>query len=282
MPDFRSPEFLLGHVRHTLSFYEGRCIDPTGGFFHFYKDDGTVYDRRTRHLVSSTRFVFNHAMAFRHFGKAEQQAAVRHGLDFLKRAHAQPQGGYAWQVDWQGYRVKLMHHLSSLEPDRVYRLSDLVSWIAEFDPELIGSRASVAVLHPSRIETDLTGPDGLRALLRHTMETMLSWLGLVDFVPIGADEAGVRDPRAVVTILDLADFTEADLTAAKLMNADLKGANFTHAILRRAKMNGADLRVQTAKLPNGTIYESPVRFIESKFGDKIGRASCRERVSSPV
>lgn len=97
-----------------------------------------------------------------------------------------------WQVDWQGYRVKLMHHLSSLEPDRVYRLSDLVTWIAEFDPELIGSRASVAVLHPSRIETDLTGPDGLRALLRHTMETMLSWLGLVDFVPIGADEAGVR------------------------------------------------------------------------------------------
>ena len=102
MPDFRSPEFLLGHVRHTLSFYEGRCVDPTGGFFHFYKDDGTVYDRRTRHLVSSTRFVFNHAMAFRHFGEADQQAAVRHGLDFLKRAHAQPQGGFAWQVDWQG------------------------------------------------------------------------------------------------------------------------------------------------------------------------------------
>ena len=102
MPDFRSPEFLLGHVRHTLSFYEGRCVDPTGGFFHFYKDDGTGYDRRTRHLVSSTRFVFNHAMAFRHFGKADQQAAVRHGLDFLQRAHAQPQGGFAWQVDWQG------------------------------------------------------------------------------------------------------------------------------------------------------------------------------------
>ena len=31
--------------------------------------------------------------------------------------------------------------------------------------------------------------------------------------------------------------------------------------------NGADLRVQTAKLPNGTVYESPVRFVESKFGD---------------
>lgn len=79
--------------------------------------------------------------------------------------------------------------------------------------------------------------------------------------------ARLRSVQFNRTILDLADFTEADLTAAKLMHADLKGANFTQAILRRAKMNGADLRVQTAKLPNGTIYELPVRFIESKFGD---------------
>jgi len=100
LPDFRSPEFLLGHIRHTLSFYDGRCIDPAGGFFHFFKDDGTVYDRRTRHLVSSTRFVFNHAMAYRRFGRPEHQDAVHHGLRFLHTAHAQPQGGYAWQIDW--------------------------------------------------------------------------------------------------------------------------------------------------------------------------------------
>ena len=98
MPDFRDPEFLLGHIRHTLSFYDGRCLDPTGGFFHFFKDDGTVYDRQTRHLVSSTRFVFNHAMAFRHFGDRTYQDAARHGLRFLQQAHAQPQGGYAWQL----------------------------------------------------------------------------------------------------------------------------------------------------------------------------------------
>jgi len=101
MPDFRSPEFLLAHIRHTLSFYEGRCMDTSGGFFHFFKDDGTVYDRRTRHLVSSTRFVFNHAMAFRRFGGTHRLQAVRHGLAFLHAAHAQPQGGYAWQIDWQ-------------------------------------------------------------------------------------------------------------------------------------------------------------------------------------
>lgn len=105
MPDFRSPEFLLGHIRHTLAFYEGRCLDPSGGFFHFFKDDGTVYDRRTRHLVSSTRFVFNHAMAYRRFGGAQRQQAVRHGLAFLHTAHQQPQGGFAWQIDWHEGRA---------------------------------------------------------------------------------------------------------------------------------------------------------------------------------
>jgi mannose/cellobiose epimerase-like protein (N-acyl-D-glucosamine 2-epimerase family) len=105
MPDFRSPEFLLGHIRHTLAFYDGRCLDPTGGFFHFFKDGGTVYDRRTRHLVSSTRFVFNHAMAYRRFGDAAYQEGARHGLRFLQQAHAQPQGGYAWQVSWDGQRA---------------------------------------------------------------------------------------------------------------------------------------------------------------------------------
>jgi mannose/cellobiose epimerase-like protein (N-acyl-D-glucosamine 2-epimerase family) len=101
-PAFRTPDFLLGHIRHTLSFYDGRCLDPTGGFFHFFKDDGTVYDTRTRHLVSSTRFVFNHAMAYRRFGDPAYQDAARHGLRFLHDAHAQPQGGYAWQLDWDG------------------------------------------------------------------------------------------------------------------------------------------------------------------------------------
>lgn len=105
LPNFRSPEFLLGHIRHTLSFYDGRCLDATGGFFHFFKDDGTVYDRQTRHLVSSTRFVFNHAMAYRRFGNPAHLEGARHGLRFLQQAHAQPQGGYAWQLAWDGRRA---------------------------------------------------------------------------------------------------------------------------------------------------------------------------------
>jgi mannose/cellobiose epimerase-like protein (N-acyl-D-glucosamine 2-epimerase family) len=113
MPNFRSPEFLTGHILRTLAFYEPVSRDPSGGFFHFFKDDGTVYDRRTRHLVSSTRFVFNHAMAYRRFGRPDDLAAARHGLAFVQHAHVQPGGGYAWQIDWHDARATVQdgtHH----------------------------------------------------------------------------------------------------------------------------------------------------------------------------
>jgi mannose/cellobiose epimerase-like protein (N-acyl-D-glucosamine 2-epimerase family) len=98
-PAFRSAEFLRAHIAHTMAFYHPHCIDLQGGFFHYFKDDGKVYDRSHRHLVSSTRFVFNYAMAAREFGKTQYIAAARHGLSFLRGTHRSPlDGGYAWTV----------------------------------------------------------------------------------------------------------------------------------------------------------------------------------------
>jgi len=63
-----------------------------------------VYDATHRHLVSSTRFVFNYAMAAREFSEdpavhAEYVAAARHGLRYLREAHRDPEsGGYAWTL----------------------------------------------------------------------------------------------------------------------------------------------------------------------------------------
>lgn len=99
---FRTRDMLLTHIAHTMRFYHPRCIDPSGGFYHFFLDDGTVSDHRTRHLVSSTRFVFNYAMAYRQFGDPAYLAAARHGVDFLRQAHRNAAtGGYAWQLTWQ-------------------------------------------------------------------------------------------------------------------------------------------------------------------------------------
>jgi len=104
-PDFRSPSLLRDHVLKTMAFYDARCVDPSGGFFHFFKDDGRVYDRSTRHLVSSARFVITHAMAARHFPQHERAGAwlqaARHGLAFLEQAHRDPETGhYAWLLHW--------------------------------------------------------------------------------------------------------------------------------------------------------------------------------------
>ncbi len=99
LPDFRSPAFLRAHIAHTMAFYHPRCIDPAGGFFHYFKDDGTVYDASHRHLVSSTRFVFDYAMAYRATGNPEYLEALHHGLRYLRDRHRNPAtGGYAWTL----------------------------------------------------------------------------------------------------------------------------------------------------------------------------------------
>ncbi|MDQ2696272.1 MAG: AGE family epimerase/isomerase [Pseudomonadota bacterium] len=97
-PDFRDPAFLLRHIETIMAFYHPRCIDrDSGGFFQHFRDDGSIYDAATRHLVSSTRFVFNYAMAARCFGRNDYQDVVRHGLAFLRDRHRNPvTGGYAW------------------------------------------------------------------------------------------------------------------------------------------------------------------------------------------
>jgi len=96
--NFRSRSFLLSHVQSILDFYD-KSVDPKGGFYQFYKDDGTVYDPYTRHLVSSTRFVFNYAMAYIHYGKIEYLDRTRHGVEYVRNIHRNPKtGGYAWVI----------------------------------------------------------------------------------------------------------------------------------------------------------------------------------------
>ena len=101
MVNFQSRRFLEQHIAKTLQFYEPRAVDPAGGFFHYFLDDGTVYNTTHRHLVSATRFVFNGAMAKRHSGRAAVADWARHGLAHLA-AFRLPSGLYAWTVN-HGY-----------------------------------------------------------------------------------------------------------------------------------------------------------------------------------
>ncbi|WP_342114221.1 AGE family epimerase/isomerase [Pseudoduganella sp. OTU4001] len=98
-PNFRSPAVLLAHAGHTMRFYHPRAIDPNGGLYHYFKDDGTVYDAQHRHLVSSTRFVFTYSMAYRHFQDPAYLQGARHAVSFLREAHRNADGSYAWMLN---------------------------------------------------------------------------------------------------------------------------------------------------------------------------------------
>ena len=100
VPVFRDRGFLLGHAQSIMDFYHPVCIDKeSGGFFHHFRDDGSVYDSSTRHLVSSTRFIFNYSMAFIHLKNDEYLNEIRRGIDFLRNSHLnQKTGSYAWTL----------------------------------------------------------------------------------------------------------------------------------------------------------------------------------------
>ena len=100
-PNFKDKEFLIGHIKSIMGFYHPHCIDnETGGFFQHFKDDGSIYDLDTRHLVSSTRFIFNYSMAAMQFNHVEYIDAAKHGSDYLRQHHLNKDtGGYAWMMN---------------------------------------------------------------------------------------------------------------------------------------------------------------------------------------
>lgn len=97
LPNFESQDFLKQHVQRTLDFYAPRAFDPQGGFFHYFSDDGSVYNRDHRHLVSATRFVFNWCMAFAHNPLDHYRQWADHALAHLQ-AFRRPDGLHAWTL----------------------------------------------------------------------------------------------------------------------------------------------------------------------------------------
>ncbi len=98
-PDFADATFLDQHIQSILDFYAPNVRAPDGGFHQCFLDDGSVYDEGMRHLVSSTRFVFNYATAYQRSENAEQLQWAVDGMDFIKRVHKQPSGHYAWVIE---------------------------------------------------------------------------------------------------------------------------------------------------------------------------------------
>lgn len=98
-PDFTSVDFLHQHIQSILDFYAPNVRAEDGGFHQCFKDDGSVYDHGMRHLVSSTRFVFNYANASLHDPDSSHLQWAIDGMEFVNRVHRQPSGHYAWVIE---------------------------------------------------------------------------------------------------------------------------------------------------------------------------------------
>ncbi len=94
---FRDAAFLRDHIRSIMSFYHPVCIDKElGGYINQLRDDGSVFDRTTKHLVGTCRFVYNYSLASLILDEPTYRKAASHGLRFLQETHRQPDGGFAW------------------------------------------------------------------------------------------------------------------------------------------------------------------------------------------
>lgn len=98
---FKERDFLIDHIQSIMDFYHPNCIDSEkGGFYQHFKDDGTIYDAKTKHLVSSTRFIFNYSMASINLKNDEYFNLVKHGIDYLRNFHLNKlTGGYSWILE---------------------------------------------------------------------------------------------------------------------------------------------------------------------------------------
>ncbi len=97
--NFYQKDFLEKHSQDILAFYDDIVIDPTGGYFQNFYDNGELFDQGFKQLVSSTRIVVNYALAGLEFDNDKYLAHAKHGLDFIEQKHWQESSqSYAWTL----------------------------------------------------------------------------------------------------------------------------------------------------------------------------------------
>ncbi len=102
--DLWSRSFLQDQIEKIVNFYYPECIDEKlGGYINQFRDDGSIFDDQTKHLVGTCRLVYIFSIAAILTEKSEYKEAARHGVQFLLNHHRQSKGGYAWILE--GLRV---------------------------------------------------------------------------------------------------------------------------------------------------------------------------------
>jgi len=94
--NFRDSIFVKNHAFELIEFYKPRVKDEQyGGYYCAYLDDGTVYDKDIKDLISITRFILNFSFGMLLDSNKNYKDYIRHGLEFLEIIHRdEVNGGY--------------------------------------------------------------------------------------------------------------------------------------------------------------------------------------------
>ncbi|MTW87074.1 AGE family epimerase/isomerase [Virgibacillus dakarensis] len=105
-PNFKVQAFLKQHIVDTVNFYAPRCIDAeTGGYINCFLDDGTICDKKTKHLVGQSRFIYIFSIAAMISDSSCYKQMAEWGLKFLQHHQRDPKnGGYYWVL--KGLKVE--------------------------------------------------------------------------------------------------------------------------------------------------------------------------------
>lgn len=100
---FRDKGFIQQHIKSILDFYQTNIVDKiNGGFNQNFYDDGSLMESELKHLVSSTRMVFNYCKAYDLFADEKYLILVKQGMDFITHAHfEQNRNAYNWVLAGQ-------------------------------------------------------------------------------------------------------------------------------------------------------------------------------------
>lgn len=78
-------------------------------------DAGTLFDKKNRHLVGSTRMVFNYCKAYALFGAEHYKTGAIHGLNYVAARH--------WDENRRGYHWTLREHEPVDQTNHCYGLA---------------------------------------------------------------------------------------------------------------------------------------------------------------
>lgn len=94
-------EFVKNHAFKTMEFYLPGCVDKKdGGYYQGYLRDGEIYERNTKDLIGTARFIIDFSLLELFQTSNEYLELVEHGLEFLFDEHKDRKyGGYFQTVE---------------------------------------------------------------------------------------------------------------------------------------------------------------------------------------